>query len=68
MSRISYEGGTLMLIIEGLARNSHYYYEPNICTANTYHTISTLVQRDVNQCQLYRRMKRNVNLFPFQNG
>ena len=66
MSRISDEGGTLILIIEGLRRNSYYYYEPRICTADTYNTISTLVQGDVKQSNLYK--KQNTELRMWHNS
>ncbi len=57
MSRFSYElnSSTMVAIIEGLRRNTFYFYEPNICTLNTEYTISTIVQKDINQANLYRR-------------
>ena len=54
MVRVSYEG-MLVLILEGLGRNAFYFYESNLCTIPTEHTISTLVQKDINQANLYRK-------------
>jgi len=53
MVRIAYEGNMLIIIHEGLKRNSHYYYEANQCTLNTENTISSIVQKYLNECNLY---------------
>jgi len=47
MSRVSYEGGQIIIIIEGLKRNGFYYHEANLCTINTEHTISTIVSQNL---------------------
>ena len=60
MSRVSYEGNLIVIIQVGMKRNGLYYYEPNICTLNTYHTISTIIQRDINQSRLYGRKQSEL--------
>jgi len=74
MSRVSYElsMGLLVLIQEGLGRNTHYYYEPRICTLDTENTISTLVQADFRQSNLYKKLntelKRWHNSYAWNNA
>jgi len=52
--RVSYEGNTSVIMAEGLMRCVYYYNEANICTANTYPTISTLIQKDLMQ-RMYKK-------------
>ena len=60
MSRISYEGNLLIIIQEGLRRNGFYYNEPRLCTIDTENTISTIVQKDINQSNLYRKAQNEM--------
>ncbi len=51
MSRVSYEiaSNTLVLIAEGENRNRFYYLEQSLCTISTDTTISSMVQKFINQ-------------------
>ena len=51
--RVSYENGVNIITYEGLRRTSYYYYEANICTINTSHTISTLVSKYIKDKQVH---------------
>jgi len=55
MSRVSYEGNNLIIMQEGLSRTGFYYHEARLCTINTENTISTIIQKDINQNRLYRK-------------
>ena len=49
MSRASYEGNTSIVISEGTGRTGYYFLETHLCSINTEHTISSLVQKDLQE-------------------
>ena len=57
--RVSRENGLDIIISEGIKRNCYYYYEPNICTVNTEHTISTILRKYLQDKRTY--IKRTTN-------